>query len=122
MLRMLLLGFTVVALLLTTLPGSSPVMRRVTQLMESSPLSETVLHGILFAALTLFWYAVSTRRAAHRRALLLAVVVGLIAGTATEVLQAIVPGRGASLSDLGANWLGVCTVGLWLKRRTPPAS
>jgi len=51
--------------------------------------------------------------------------VALAVGTTTEALQLIIPGRGATLLDLGANWLGIFIVAALLylhqdSRRTAP--
>jgi VanZ family protein len=53
----------------------------------------------------------------RQRAILLAAGIALAIGTTTEVLQIIIPSRGATLLDLGANWLGIFAVAAWLLSR-----
>ncbi len=57
----------------------------------------TVLHGVLFAAATVFLSSVSS----------LAWVPLMLLGAATETLQIFVPGRGPGVSDMLVDWLGV---------------
>ena len=55
-----------------------------------------------------------------RRALIFAIVITALIGSITELGQAFVPGRDASLFDLFANWIGaVLGAGLvhWVRKR-----
>jgi len=48
----------------------------------------------------------------------IAIFITLTLGTATELLQTVIPERGASLLDLAANWLGVLSFLLWFHTRS----
>jgi VanZ family protein len=62
----------------------------------------TTGHIIGFALLVVLWW---WTLAPSSRALLLAVLIALLLGTLTEVLQNLVPDRSASLFDLATNYV-----------------
>ena len=76
----------------------------------------------LFALLTFVWFRLAVLWLPRPRAILVAAGVALAVGTATETLQLIIPSRGSTLLDLGANWLGILVVAGWLytRKRTQP--
>lgn len=65
----------------------------------------TSAHIIGFSLLTLVWWWAFHATLPTPRALLLAVLIALPLGFITEILQTLVPDRGASLLDMAANWL-----------------
>ncbi len=65
----------------------------------------TFLHGVVFSLLTLVWTGAFVPGMPLQRALWLAVSIGLTLGLVTELVQIVVPGRGASVEDLAANYL-----------------
>lgn len=75
----------------------------------------TTGHIVAFAVLTVLWTWTFAPGVPLRRALLLAVGIGLTLGLVTELAQSAVPGRGASVLDITANSLA--TLGTaWLIR------
>lgn len=102
------LGWT--ALLLVTLLQSSrqPVVGPPAPPGQPTLARELLLTGghiIGFSLLTLLWWRALITVGSARRALILAVVIALVIGTLTEVAQATIPDRSASLFDLTVNWL-----------------
>lgn len=78
----------------------------------------TAGHVVAFAVLTaLLWWAL--RPARH--ALLVAVVFCAIYGAATELLQTLVPDRGASLDDFAVDCLvsGITALAIYWRASTP---
>lgn len=98
-------------LLLTTLPGTTPLVHDLSAWIGDSEDSGMVGHMGLFAILTLLTWRVLARQFDARRAILLAMILALLLGTTTEFLQWFVFARNASFSDLVANWFGVFIVG-----------
>ena len=98
-------------LLLTTLPGNTPLVSFLTNFIGGTEESGMVGHLGLFAILTLMsWRALTNWFAAHH-ALLMAMAAALLLGTTTEFFQWFVTGRSSTLYDLFANWLGVFATG-----------
>lgn len=73
-------------------------------------------HLVAFAVLTLLWTYTFYATIPLERAVLLAVAIGLAMGILTEMVQSIVPGRGASVFDVAANWFATLTTA-WAIRR-----
>ena len=95
-------------------------------------LTDKAAHFTVFAIFFALWYFALERTLPAGRALWLALAVTLVLGTATEVLQGVVPGRRVSAFDLVANWAGAlgstamirAWLSLWLTARrtaTPEA-
>ena len=118
----LLLCFTVAAIVLTTLPGTTRLIHGLAELWNYSESTAALLHCLLFALLTFVWFRLAVGWLPRPRAILVAAGVALAVGTATETLQLFIPSRGATLLDLGANWLGILAVAGWLytRKRTQP--
>jgi hypothetical protein len=113
----LLLFFSIAAIILTTLPGTTRLIHGLAELWGYSESTAAALHCGLFALLTLVWFRLAILWLPRPRAILVAAGVALAVGTTTEALQLIIPGRGATLLDLGANWLGILAVVGWLSTR-----
>ncbi len=64
-------------------------------------------HILWFALLVVLWRWTLTMRFYPSSALLLAILIALVVGTSTEFAQTLVPGRGATLVDLLANYMGI---------------
>lgn len=105
------LVWLIFALILTTQTDHIPVVQLMIATIGSTDVGDAIGHAGLFGLLAFAGYATFTIRLPRRRALLLAVALALVAGTATEFYQVFVAGRSASLSDLLANWLGILAVG-----------
>lgn len=109
-LRWLLVIFWVaVILLLTLLPGTSPVMRRLTRFFATETMG-AIGHAALFGSFTLVAYFGLSRYMRRRWALLLVMAAGLAIGTGTELYQMHLAWRAATMTDLLANYLGVFSV------------
>lgn len=67
-------------------------------------------HIIGFSLLVLFWWWTLSP---SPRALVLTVVIALLLGTITEILQSLVPDRSASLFDLATNYV-VTLAAAWI--------
>jgi VanZ family protein len=93
-------------LLLTTLPGSVPLIRRLFSWMGYFYLGDKLGHAGLFALLVAVGYLALLGWFSPPRALVIATICALLMGTATEAYQMFVAGRAATLADLTANWLG----------------
>jgi VanZ family protein len=64
-------------------------------------------HILWFGLLVVLWRWTFTMRFHPSSALLLAILIALVVGTSTEFAQRLVPGRGATLVDLLANYVGI---------------
>jgi VanZ family protein len=64
-------------------------------------------HILWFTLLVILWRWMLTMRFNSASALLLAILIALVVGTSTEFAQKFVPGRGATLIDLFANYVGI---------------
>jgi VanZ family protein len=64
-------------------------------------------HILWFALLVVLWRWMLTMRFHSSSALLLAILIALVVGTSTEFAQKFVPGRGATVVDLLANFVGI---------------
>jgi VanZ family protein len=64
-------------------------------------------HILWFALLVVLWRWTLSMRFHPFSALLLAILIALVVGTSTEFAQKFVPGRGATLVDLLANYVGI---------------
>ena len=104
-------AWAILVLLLTTLPGDSPLVRRLTWLIGDTELSGVIGHMSLFLLLTSLVWVALRQGFRSRSALLLAMALTLLLGTSTELFQWFVAGRTSSLADLLANWLGVFVAG-----------
>ncbi len=93
-------------LLLTTLPGSVPFIRRLFVWMGYFYLGDKLGHAGLFALLVAVGYVALLGWVSPPRALLIATLCALLMGTATEAYQMFVAERASTLGDLIANWLG----------------
>ena len=75
-------------------------------------------HLVAFSLLTWVWVWAFHPRLSLKRALLLAVVIGLTLGFVTEAAQAFVPDRGASWFDVLTNTLAVLGMAAFIYRRS----
>lgn len=80
----------------------------------------TIGHIVGFAVLTVLWWWALLPRSSHERALVLAVMVALVIGTFTELAQASVPDRVASVYDLVVNTLAVLVTAWVIRRKGVP--
>lgn len=122
----LMIGWLLVAVILTTQSSRLPFVGLITQTIGSTEFGATLGHGALFGLLTGFLYLALKNQLRRTWALPLAMAVSLALGTITELFQRRVAGRDSALADLLANWLGVFTVAfvivyLWELRRSRPA-
>ncbi len=118
----LALSWTAFCLLLMLLPDEGTIVNALSLAAGGGDLTDALGHVFLFGVLTLLWYAALLGResktpAMRQRDLWVAVGVGWLVSTASEVGQAFVPGRGMALLDLVANIFGPAVVLLWLRRR-----
>jgi hypothetical protein len=109
--RFALLSWLSLALALTMLPKSVPLIDYVTDSFFGTTIGATIGHAGLFGMLGLLLYFVLQNRLSKSSALMVAVLVALVLGTGTEVYQVVLADRDAALTDLLANWLGVFVVG-----------
>lgn len=109
------LVWTLIVLALTLLPGDTAVVDNTSRAFGGTDVTDAVGHVVLAGVLTLLYYAVAVLCREPRRALYIAAATALALTTGTEFAQLFVPHRGASLLDLSANWLGVCSLFLWLR-------
>jgi VanZ family protein len=109
------LVWTLIVLALTTLPGDTAVVDNTSKAFGGTDVSDAIGHVVLAGILTLLYYAVAVLHRKPRPALYIAVAGALVLTTSTEFAQLFIPHRGASLLDLSANWLGVCSFLLWMR-------
>jgi len=105
-----IIGWAGGVLMLTIMPGNTPLMARLIPLF-SGELSGALGHSGLLGSLTLIGYLCLCEVLPGRRGLLLVMAAALLLGTGTELAQATVAGRASTVSDLLGNWLGVITAG-----------
>jgi hypothetical protein len=105
------LVWLIFALMITTQTDRVPVVHLMVATIGSTDIGDAIGHAGLFGTLAFVCYAALAFWLPRRRALSLAMLLALAAGTATELYQLDVVGRSASLSDLMANWLGIFIVG-----------
>lgn len=79
---------------------------RMSVFLGSSDSTDANGHILLFGLLTASCFWAASAHLTPPKALSFAVGMGLFLGTATEALQHLVPERGTSLLDWGANCLG----------------
>jgi hypothetical protein len=106
----LLLVWAAFALILTTQPDSVPLVHIMTTTIGSTDLGGAIGHAGLFGVLTVCGYLVLALRLYPPHALLVAVGIGLILATGTEIVQMNVALRSSSLVDLLANYAGIFAV------------
>ena len=106
----IVLGWVGVVLLLTLMPGDTPLMHLLMPIF-SGEVGGAMGHAGLLGSLTLIGFLGLTNRLPGRRGLLLIMAVALLIGTGTELLQIDVVGRASTATDLLGNWLGVFVAG-----------
>lgn len=99
------------ALLLTTMPGETPILRNLIHVLDHLRYGDTIGHIFLFGSLTLVIFWVLSNGIAPIYALPLAMMMAFTAGTLTELSQGYLADRAMTISDLLANWLGVFAAG-----------
>lgn len=104
---LLVIAFGGAVVLLTTASGRFFVLQVYQRVVGFAPITDALLHGVLFGALTALLHWVLRRRLNFGRSFLLALGVGLFVSAVTEISQDWTPGRTLALSDFLANWLGV---------------
>jgi VanZ family protein len=72
--------------------------------------TDTIGHVVIFGVLAFLWWWSLILQSSQRNALFGALIISLALGISTEVLQALVPGRGVTVCDLLANCFGAITV------------
>ena len=108
---LMLLVWGALALALTMLPNSVPLVGRVSRSLGGTAIGAAFGHAGLFGGVVLMLYLVLRLRLSQAWAVLLAVGAALVVSTGTEGYQVLLADRDASLSDLMANWLGVFVMG-----------
>ena len=106
-------GLTV--LLLTTLPGDTPVVKTLMRLLGNTEFGAVMGHMGLFTLLTILLYTALCQWLRVHVALLVAMCFVLLLGTTTELFQWFVDGRNTTIADLMANWLGVFIAGFTIE-------
>jgi VanZ family protein len=101
------LFISVLALVFTLLPATSPLVYRASQFLGGTELTDALGHVLLFSVLTSAWYATLREHVGNAKAPVITAGLVLALGVATELAQAGIVDRGASLLDLGADALGV---------------
>lgn len=102
------LAYTALLLLFLLQSSSQPVVGPAAPPGEPDLGREILLtfgHVLGFSLLVLLWWSAFDLTLPSGRAILLAVIIALVLGLMTELLQTLVPDRGASLFDLAVNWL-----------------
>ncbi|MBZ0297903.1 MAG: VanZ family protein [Anaerolineae bacterium] len=106
-----MLVWGVFVLLLTTLPGSVPLVRVLAAAIGNNENSGVFGHIGLFTILTLLTWRALCQWFRPHHALLIAMSFALLTGTSTELFQWFVIDRDSNISDLMGNWLGVFSMG-----------
>lgn len=88
------------------LPSDTALVYRVSKFFGGTERTDAVGHVILFGLFTLSLYWMFNYHLSRQYACYAAVGCGLLIGTAFELLQNVIPARGASALDLYANWVG----------------
>ena len=78
----------------------------------------TTAHLTCFALLVIFIWSALTTVMSSNRALIVAVIFACSLGLITELLQTLVPDRGASLFDLACDWGVAFAVAYFIYRRS----
>ena len=78
----------------------------------------TTAHLVSFALLVIFIWSALTTVMSSNRALIVAVIFACSLGLITELLQTLVPDRGASLFDLACDWGVAFAVAYLIHRQT----
>ena len=103
----------IVALMLTILPGYSPLIYPLSRIFADD-MAGAAGHAGLFGILTTSLYIGLVQFVSWRRSLLLAMGCVLVISTATEIYQADLIQRSSTIGDLLGNWLGVFIAGFSL--------
>jgi hypothetical protein len=106
-----LIGF----LMLT--PGEDSIAEDISVFFGGTDLSDLIGHVIVFGILALLLFALLRAYHTPRPALILSLILAVAYGTLTEMLQMLVPHRGANLMDMVGNWLGPTLIILILRPR-----
>ena len=101
------LGWTVLVCLLMLLPGKDSIAEDTSGFFGGTDITDAFGHVLLFAMLTVLWYAALTCWLAPAPALKAVLAIGTVFGLLLELGQGVVPERGISLLDFAANALGV---------------
>ena len=109
--KMLVSGFgmlfwLMVVLALTMLPGRGLIMHHIASFFGRSDLHGAIGHAGLMASLVIVLFIGLSIFIRAKYALLIAVILVLGVGTATEFYPAGVAGRASTLIDLFGNWTG----------------
>lgn len=118
-----IMGWVLLVIALTALPGTSPLIRGVYQFYPATALAGAIGHTGLFASLVAVLYFATSRFLNWRLALIITVGIALSIAVFTEFRQMQLIARDADLLDLTANGLGIFAMGFLLSllpRRTNP--
>lgn len=104
------LAWTALTVFLMLSPGEQSAAEDLSRFFGGTDLTDALGHVILFGVLTMLWRWALAGSHPHRRAMWMAVVIGLTVGIATELAQFFIPHRGVALIDLVANGIGVLSL------------
>ena len=114
------LGWTVLLVVVLLQPSSDPIVGPAAPPGPPTLAREILLttaHIVGFSGLTALWWWALRSYVVEARALLLAVVLALGIGVLTELGQASVPDRSASVFDLVVNSLSALAAGWFIQTR-----
>lgn len=100
-------GWTILVVALTLLPGSSRVVHDTSAWFGGTELTDAIGHFLLFLVLAVAWQGALASRLERSQALLAAGGLAGALGAVVEIGQVFIPGRGSGVLDLAANWMGV---------------
>lgn len=106
-LRLLIVAvMTLFTVYIMAMPGGTPAVDELSELLGGTRYTDAVGHGLGFAAVAAVWYWMLSALLPARAALIATCAVVLMLGALTEFGQFVVPDRGVSKLDLLANWSG----------------
>lgn len=100
------LGWLLIVLALTSLPGRGTIMITIGTFFGQSDLHGALGHMGLMASLVIVLCVGLSQLIPSKYALFIATIIAFALGTATELHQADVFGRASTLLDLFGNWAG----------------
>src|SRR5258705_12924099 len=110
----LILWILLIAFLMLS-PGKHSTADDVSNFFGGTEFSDWCGHVILFGPLALLTYRVTSLYRPLPTSLILTLILVMLYGALTEILQQFVPDRGASLIDMLGNWCGALAFALILR-------